>query len=265
MYKLKQNIKKVLLKVKYILRTTIPLYIDFILTNNSFKKKLKNNGIASLKEYKVKTWHLGYKYYTGYIDNEKVFIKYNKNYKWIEYEYNNFNYLNKSSYFKTLLPKVYSYIKLKKGSCIVIEFLNYNSISNCISNNININKEKIYGEFEKILIESQNINFKFLDLNPSNIFIDENNNLYLIDLGFSNLTKDNISFIDNMHIRSLIINNLNDFSRLDKGVIDDAYSIIQISKYIDPKFISNNYEYFKKFNDLMGINVFDKKELENEN
>ena len=267
MKKIKKVIMKKVSRIKYFFVHDIPTCIDFLITNKIVKNELKRNNIDNAKPFNMLKWHFGYKYYIGLYNGKKVFIKYNSNYKWIEYEYNNFKYLKDNSKFiYERIPLIYLYKKIKKHAFLVEEFFSFSSLDYYVENKDKINFDVIYEELKTVLNESQKINFKFLDLNPTNIFInDDCSKVYLIDLGFSNLNKNNINFIDNMKLRKMIINNLNDFSRLDVGVIDDAYSIIQICKKIDSRFISNKYEKWMELNKMMGISVFNKKELYNEN
>ena len=217
------------------------------------------NGVENVKAFKVKNWHFGYKYYTGIYNSKKVFIKYNSNEKIILNEVENINYLNDSDFLKMRLPKLIIYKVLKKGAFLIEDFLTYDNLKNSIEKNRNMNLKKVYSEFILIIKEFQKKEFLYLDINPLNIYIDDNDNVLLIDLGFSLMKNKNFSFVGNKRKQKFIISHLNKYSRLERGYIDDAISFIVLSEFICPEFIAKYSEEWKEMNKLSNKLFFDSK------
>lgn len=258
--------KKIINKTKYIIKEKIPTIIKMYLLTPSIISHLKSKNIKNIKKFNTNAWHLNYMYFTGELDNKKVFIKYNNNSNWIEHEISIIKYINENSkLLSRKIPKLYFYEVSSKHNYLVEEYFTYESLNNILLKEKKINKTKIYQEFIIIIQEMQKINLLHLDINSKNIYISENNDVYIIDFGFSIIKNyKDLSFIKNTKLRKLIIYNLNTQNRLAPGYIDDAISFLQVAKEIDFELISNNYDYWTDFNKLSNQLYFKCEEENNE-
>lgn len=263
MDKIKKILKKVIGKFKWIIKEKIPVFFESHFLSNKFKKELNKKNIIDVKEFKVHNWHLGYRYYTGFLNGKKVFIKYNRNPKWIMHELENMNYIKENSNFlwnKT--PKLILNEINEKYGFVVEEYFEYDSIKKSLQTNKKIDKNKVYEQFIEILLEMQSIQFMHLDINEENLLLSNESDVYFIDMGFSFVkNKENINFIGDKHKTNLILMNLNRDTRLEEGYIDDAISFLEVSKKIEPEFISVYYEKWIKLNSMSEKLYFDYKEI----
>ena len=249
---MKSNIKKIINKFVFLINVTIPNILSLIFAIPFIKINIASVGVKHIKVFNFKHWHLGYKYFIGFYNEKKVFIKYNSNKNIILNEYDNLEYIkNNSLFLKNIIPVLYLKKEVGESAFIVEEFYEYNNLNYYIRNNIEINYNKIYKTFIEIIKEFQKIGFMHLDINKSNIFLDDNCNVFLIDFGFSLIKGNNFDFLPKK-IRKFVIKHLNDETRLDIGYIDDAISFLIISSYINNNFISSNRSDWLIMNKLSG-------------
>lgn len=257
---------KLINKIKNIIKERIPITINLFLIVPKIIKNLESKGIKNVEKFKIKSWHLNYMYFIGELNGEKVFIKYNKNSSWIEHEVSMLEYIGaKSKLLSTKTPKLYFYQINSKYNYLVEEFFEYKSIRTMIKEGLIKNKENVYQEFIEIIIEMQKIGLLHLDINADNVYLSEKEKVYIIDFGFS-MIKNNIdfNFINDKHLKSLILLNLNTENRLEVGYIDDAFSFLEIAKKMDFELITKNYDYWEKLNDLTNKLYFNYMELNDE-
>lgn len=258
-------VKTIIDKSKIIIKEKIPIFFEYHFFSKKLKLMFSKIGIEDIKEFRVNLWHLGYRYYIGTYNNNKVFIKFNSNKNWIEHELEIIKYIeNKSEYLSKKIPKIYAFEITSKYGFIVEEFFPWNSLKKCVINKEKIDKNKIYLQFIEIIKEMQKIKIVHLDINIDNIYISESNEIFLIDFGFSFIYEMiDYGFIGNKHRQDLILLNLNTDTRLEPGFIDDAISFLEVSKKIDPEFMSNNYNEWIIMNKLSNILVFNYMEKKN--
>jgi serine/threonine protein kinase len=180
--------------------------------------------------YKVFFWHGGFKYFIGSKNSKKYFIKIcTGKYNTIEkesimYKKVNCNWFPKIEYFSNALYKIIitEYIKENKNSIPICEYRN------------------IIKQAENILIDLYNIGIIHRDIRPSNIIIDKNCKLYLIDFAWS------IDINDIKYDDKFIEKVLNFEYRFNEYTHDDAYSMYKTLKKILKKVEEN---------DLNGIKI----------
>lgn len=263
--KIKALIKRSITKTKVIIKEKIPIFFQRHFFSKKLREIFQNIGIIEIQEYKPEIWHLGYRYYVGFYNDKKVFVKFNTKVNWILNEIENIKYIQESSkYLSEKIPKMYQYKVTPKYGFIVEEFFEYESIEKCIDKKENMDKNKIYFQFIEIIKEMQRIKIIHLDINENNLYVSKESDIFIIDFGFSMIDKkDKINFIGNKHLKDLILLNLNTETRLEPGCIDDAISFIEVAKKIDPSFISNNYKEWLIMNQLSNILTFNYKEITN--
>ena len=240
------------------IKSSLPAFFDSFFDNNVIKELMDNN-IEKPTKFNVSHWHLGYRYYTGIYNNKKVFIKINKKINWIKHEYEIFEYIKENSNnLYNRVPKIYKYVETPRYSYIIEEFVNYKRLKDIISTNKEVEKDKVYKEFIDIIKELHNIYLLHMDINDENVYIDDDNNIYLTDFGFSLISNNiQLDFIGDKKDEKYIFENLNNVSRLEEGFIDDAISFLKISKDIDKNFYTEYHDFWKEISKLSGIVYFD--------
>lgn len=266
--RIKNKLKRELLAFKNKVRIKERI-VNFFYRYFDFKviKSLKKNGVTNISKINPARWHFGYRYYIGDYNDSKVFIKVNNKKSLLKHEHDVNLYISENSkLLSEITPKVYLYSEGKHFSYIVEEYLNAIKLCDLLNGGTDIDKEKIYIQFIDIIMELQKIKLFHLDINDDNIYIDKNNRAYITDFGYS-LIKNSIdtSFIRTSKMQENIYKSINPDTRIDNGIIDDAYSILVLSKKIDNDMIRNYHEYWEKMNQLSGKMIFNYMEIKNEN
>lgn len=236
----------------HFVKCTLPSFFIYLFGCHKIIKNLKMNGISNIRKFSWKSWHFGYRYFVGVFNNNKVFVKYNNKKNWISFESDNFKKVENSENLSLFFPKFIFYRECGKGAYLVEEYVVGNSILAVKGKDYKI-IDKIMEQLLLLTIELHKNNFKHLDINVNNVYICEDGSLKIIDLGFSNLNKNKLEWIGNKRSISRVVTNLNKDTRLDVGLIDDAFSILSVAKVIDPNLISNRYDTWKKMNNNCGI------------
>ena len=256
---MRSKIKKILIKINFLLTCKIPNLFKLVFISPFIKKEITRNGVKDVKVFRFKYWHLGYMYFKGIYKDNDVFIKYNSDKSIIINEVFNIEFLNKnSSFLGKKIPFLFKHVELRRGAFLVEEFWKYKCLSLC-KNNSNVEYDCIYNEFINILKEFQRINFMHLDINDTNFYITDNNDVMFLDLGFSLANKNNFDFINNNRIKKYVINHLNEYSRLEAGYIDDAVSFIVLSSNLYNNFMKDYHKYWLNLNNLSNKLFFENR------
>lgn len=240
--------------IKLIIKEYIPILFQVLVEDKKVKRILSEMGVNNAKIYNLKGWHFKYRYYIGFMNQNKVFIKISTKRNWIKHEYEINKYIEKNSDFlNDHKVKIFKYDKISKFEILIEEFIDVKKL-----NEISIDNE--IQNFSQVLIcmveEFQRIGLFYIDFYEGNIFVDKNLNIKIFDFGFSIIKKQGINFMDNLHDVKLIYKNINSENRLDVGIIDDAYSVFEILKKIDSDFINNCTDEYKRLLELQGKEVF---------
>ena len=145
------------------------------------------------------------------------------------------------------------------------QFVELNSLKELKETNSSLNYEIFFNEIVETLKELQRIEFLHLDLTPNNIYFN-NKKIFIIDFGFSKNNNDNdLSYIGNKNKIKFVSSHINEFSRLEKGYIDDAISLLEVCFYMYPAFISDFNDKWNEINNMTNKIFFDFRTVKNEN
>lgn len=266
--KILHKIKKILFRImaflKLLLKEYIPVFFQSKFEDNKVKNILKKIGVVDPEKWNVKKWHFKYRYYVGIYNDKKVFIKLSTRKSWIKHEYEINEYIEKNSdILSCKKADIYLYKEIGKYGIIVEEFISYKCLKDFKIEKEN--QESIINNLITILEELQRISLIYMDFYEDNIFLDENNNIKLIDFGFSIIKGESIDFIGDTHMKNLIFNNINNKYRLDVGIIDDAISVLYLIKKINPEFMILYHKEYDMINRMSNKLVFKYGDYKNEN
>ena len=203
-----QNLK---IKLSKIVRNSF-LYISSI---NLIKKDLIDINLSQLKPIKITSWHHGYMYFKGYLDNTKVFIKVDTKYFLFSNEIKVRDVFNKNVDFTKLILH-------KKGGYeyLFFDFINYEIL------NIDFIKEKgVYFVLSEVLSIIKKINNEGVlhrDIKLDN-FIIIGNKIVLNDYVFSISNK--IKGFKEVNLNPQGLKLLEDLNKSNKLYWDDMESL----------------------------------------
>lgn len=261
-------LKKIMVKsisfMKLLLKEYIPISFQSTIEDKKIKNILKKINITEPKKWNVKKWHFKYRYYEGKLNGERVFIKISTRKSWIKHEYDINKYIEDSSeLLASKKARIFLYEEIGRYGILVEEFISYNSIKNT---GLNIeNGETIIENLISIVEELQRISLVYMDFYEDNIYVDNKNNVKLIDFGFSLRKDQSICFIGNEHLRDMIFKNVNPAYRLDVGIIDDTISVLCLLKKFIPEFMILYPKQYKRLNEISNKIVFNYGDYKNEN
>ncbi len=227
------------------------MFCYFIKSYRHEVKMLKKIGFAQLNLFKTRSWRIGKeldhayrRYYTGFYDGQKCFIKIAENDSTIE---------NELFVAKNLIGKKFTFIS--KIICIDSSFDgNKKMLATIFTKGLHpLSKESIYHDVETVRAESlldycrqmrnilqqlEKIKLVHADIHKGNLMLDENDHLILLDFGISKFLDkgNNVDYISRPGT----------FYRNTSGgrIYDDAYSFIQmINRYDAIKDIMESGEY----------------------
>ena len=200
----------------------------FFIKKYFFKSKIIN--------YKIKYFHLwkpNAQYFSGYINNQKIFIKFSKK-EYLKREFEAINILNdmKNSYnFFPIILKTELDLKIPN---LVFKYIDGTPLNLLLKNKIKFSNDlilKISDAFEDIIIKLHSCNFIHRDVRPHNIILDEKGNVHLIDFTFLIDIKRKNHFLIELPLNS---KNIKLLLRLGHGynnylgMWDDAFSFMKI-------------------------------------
>lgn len=187
------------------LSNIITLFIYYTRVYNVLNKK----NIKNIKIYNFKKWHHGYGYLTGFLENKKIFIKFDTKLLLLQNDLLAYDILKKP--LNKSLVKIYDSVMNDDIQIIFYEFLEWEELS---SGSI-VENPKFIKEAIDILVTLNEFDIIHRDIKLDNFFISDNQ-LKIIDFTFANsLTVDSdfkeldTSKLRNCSILESLGNNLN--------------------------------------------------------
>lgn len=249
---LKKYIKKIIRKAcKLSSLFLLRIYYSLLIKCNIILKEYEDISL-----FKVKTWHLGSRYFLARYHGDEVFIKIDKKYnERITNEIKILNILNSANnnnYFTNIKD-----FKISDDlSYLAINYINGHTLKECINKNLlNTNdKNIIYSQLLDILKILKKNHIVHRDIRPDNIMVNYKGDypqIKLIDFAFA-IKKNNDgfnelkSFSDNHNLLSCLGGNYKpaDFKW------DDAYSVYKI---LDEMYIDFREKYNEKYNKIISL------------
>lgn len=163
-----QYLKNSLFKILWAILSLLIIILNIKKILDAFIK----NHVKRITPYKFFLWDDGFIYFTGYINNQKVFIKFDLLIKNLKNEFNALKKVQKINNKPFLLPN----IKLFNDNYIIYEFIDAKEVSD---DNSKINN--IIKRIKKFLAKHKIIHN---DLINRNFLITSNNKIYLLDWYF---------------------------------------------------------------------------------
>lgn len=229
------------------IRKILCIFIWRIFFTTSLKKKLSNCGIQNISFFQPKLWTRKVAFFTGYINDEKIFIKVGSNIKKIKNEFEAYQNIKNNLHTPeriSLFIKYIDFFKFGKFGILISEFLQGNSLDNIrVDENLIPLLENKFLQIIETLHETDTIH---RDLRPQN-FILHNSDLKLIDFEYGlceNLkevcSKKEIQLVNHPYNQEL-------------GVFDDAYSMYKICQELN---FDLNSEFMKNLKRFIGKKVY---------
>lgn len=239
--------------MKQILNNTIFLFLNYFKIINEIKKLSVNN----IKIFHFKNWHHGYCYFTGHINDKKIFIKVDTQLHLLENEVLFYKIFNDemSDY---LVPLI-NYSVDKQIQIVLFEFVYGEELSESV-----LSKNKyLLNEIYTLLMMINKKGIIHRDIKLDN-FLFVNNKIKIIDFTFVNSIRQNYKF------KELNLNNkyhvmiLKLLGRPLKPAIfewNDFYSITKVIKSIlinqQNELDYETKEYFLKYSEKFNLHVFE--------
>ncbi|OON85004.1 hypothetical protein BXO88_14550 [Oribacterium sp. C9] len=247
---------------------TLKLYLSVIslvriINWNRNQKKGDLDAITKFKDVDdiipihVSSWHHGRAYFKVRVGKEIYFMKKEINDDIAEREVAFFNIVNSSEdsiidYF----PKLVYYIKDNNYTYIISSYIQADSSNMDIIKTLKPEEKSIL--LEQLMVLMRWLRLKGLchnDLRLDNIFITRKS-VKLFDFGYSCLFDEKEKFLDSLSYEEL--EKLNKHNRIGKFISDDAFSMYNIMKEIQPEFMSTDVEIWQEINAYMGERVIQK-------
>jgi serine/threonine protein kinase len=150
-------------------------------------KLLKKNNIINIKLFNFKNWHHGCGYFTAFLDNKKVFIKFDTKLLLLQNDLVVYNITNSS--LKKHLVTIHNSIILDDIQIIIYEFLEGTELSDIIV----FKNPKLIDSMIDILQILNNLDIVHRDIKFDNFFI-VNNQIKIIDFTFANSLNKKLGF-----------------------------------------------------------------------
>ncbi len=262
------NLLEIAISYRHRLSKRVKAYFWIVTKYKNFKKLLKDKNISDIKIFKIRLWHQGSHYFTGFLkdDNLKVFIKTGGKLNLIHREMCVLSYIYErcKADFSWAVSRIISYSCESTPSFLALEYVNAKTLSSLMKSNSLSNDD--ISAIIKQFIEISNFLYRYKlvhrDIRPDNILISKKNNIpkvVLIDFAFT------VSIADPQFAELEVVNNIDTLYFLGAGynpvplVWDDAYSLYKIAeelscnKYddclLDLKENVGRYEYRSKLLD----------------
>lgn len=217
------------------LKTSIKIlfkYIYYIIFLYKIRLSISKENINEIKAFKLEEWrHQGVFYFTGVLNNKKIFIKCMKNKNIIYNEWIAYQQLKKSSKFeKKYFIEYLFYKNFNNFGIIASNYIDGISLEKIKINTITGKKTVIF-QLEKILSILEDSKIIHRDINPKNIYFKNGklNKLKLIDFSYS-ISNELTTKLKEQIFNQKILKSLNK-NYSPKGLVwDDYYSVDKIIK-----------------------------------
>ncbi len=261
-YKVKKGLNLIRLSFQHRIGVCSQFLDSIFRIKRIIKNIIEDTGIKviSIEPYRIKKWHNGNAIFIV-ADNkgEKYFVKWSKRVRSIIAESNAINLLkNELEQIGVYTCDIICEYKTKREGIIVEKYVKANPLWNKkFIENMSLEKKKeivnILNEVVKVFHEN---NFIHADFTPKNIIIDNDGKIYIIDFEFSFMPDVDIPI---KGLSKEKIKNIGFNYGMGTGIADDGYSLMQLSKYLIPDLIREDYDLWKKINLQIGkmqVNFF---------
>ena len=263
MSSMKQKFKRILGKAYRIVHNTL-VYVFraikgfLVRTNWHLREKkrdyeaLKSIGDIKLRPISINSWHLGNSFFKCTKGNEVFFVKRIRNKFLAQREVGFYTdiFSQNDSELVEYLPKYYASFNSKEDTYIVLEYIDWKTISRTEYKQLTMEDRQDYVlTLFKILNLLRDHHYTHNDIRKENIFI-KDGKVKLFDYGYA------VKFEDADNLRNTATNNelkrLNENNRPSSEYLDDAYSMLNIMKSINPEMYYNQSDLLKRMNALIG-------------
>ncbi len=234
-------------------------YIDWILVGRKRIIEKINScvGEVKLRPFNIRGWHNGTSTFIAIDrDQKKYYVKKSTNKKAILSEIESINFLRKSIRTNEDAFDVCDII-CSTDTFVVESFLPGNQLSNktFVDSLDEDEKEMIISKLQLIVEKFHQIGFIHADFTPKNIIINSGN-INIIDFEYS-IMLDSRKRENSISKNNNKLRDIGSTYAMGIGVVDDAYSLSQIAKYLIPDIISTNYNLWRNINTLIGLHQCD--------
>ncbi len=230
-------------------------YIKWLIKDQRKEYSLMHTeaGVDNIEPFKPLHWKFSSRYFMGYVNGNKVFIKTDGRVTRTGREKYAMTYaMNNSEYLKRHIPALFD-----SPETMIVEAAISGKSLDQYGPNLEKKEAVIVNQLFTIYKELRRVNVKHLDLRPANfIFGEGDETVYLIDFGFSIVNNmDLFEGIEKDDYSSKIISKLGSVFSVQDGSLDDAYSMLMTMKYLCPSLMNRFPGIWQELNEDMGDNT----------